>query len=86
MSSENKQENFGELLNGKTQVSELSELITVIVDYYCFKSNITDDDEGDEWKKKSGVERENVIPEKLDSLIEKAFSNQLKRFGIKDGV
>lgn len=85
MNVENNQDNLGEV-SQKSKVSELSELISVIVDYYCFKGNITDEEEGDEWKKKAGVGHENTIPEKIDGLIEKAFSNQLKRFGQKDGV
>jgi hypothetical protein len=68
----------------KTEVSELNELVSVIVDYYCFKFSYNgddDEDEGDEWKKKmEGLPDGFVVPKKVDKLIEEAFSSQLKRF------
>lgn len=82
MNTENNQEPA--IFYQKTPTSELNELIAVIVDYYCFKNNITDEEEGEEWKKKTGNVKENIVPEKLDGLIEKAFSSQLKRYISKD--
>lgn len=68
-------------------VVALSQLVTVIVDYYAFKNRIQEDEEGDEWKKKMSAGNENsVIPNKLDTIIEKAFTTQLKRFTLQNGI
>jgi len=65
----------------KSEISELNELISVIVDYYCFKSKVSDEEEGDEWKKKFKEDGEEaIVPEILDGLIKKSFESQLKRF------
>ena len=65
--------------------SDFNELITVIVDYYCFKgdfakNNEEDGDEGEEWKK--GIENEDQfsVPPKIDKLIEIAFIKQLEKY------
>lgn len=75
---------------GRTEVSELNELVAVIVDYYCFKFSYNgedDEDEGEEWKKKmEGIPDGFVVPKKIDKLIEEAFSSQLKKFVRKNDV
>jgi hypothetical protein len=74
----------------KTEVSELNELVAVIVDYYCFKFSYNgddDEDEGEAWKKKmEGLPDGFVVPKKVDKMIEEAFSSQLKRFIKKNDV
>lgn len=68
-------------------VVALSQLVTVIVDYYAFKNQVQEDEEGDEWKKRMAATNDNsVIPNKLDSIIEKAFTTQLKRFTVQNGI
>jgi hypothetical protein len=68
-------------------VVALSQLVTVIVDYYAFKNQVEEDEEGDEWKKKVSSNNESsIIPSKLDTIIEKAFTTQLKRFTVQNGV
>jgi hypothetical protein len=56
----------------------------MIVDYYCFKNNIFDDDQEEDEKWKHGTKYENspeeIIPGKIDSLIEKVFITQLNKF------
>jgi len=76
------EENIEELELTKTNISELNELISIIVDYYCFKNNASDEEEGDEWKKKlKDVEdRTEIIPVNIDSLIGKSFASQLEKF------
>ncbi len=68
----------------RSEVSELNELIAIIVDYYCFKHSYNgeeDEEEGEEWKKKLEALPDGfVVPKKMDKLIEDAFSSQLKRF------
>ena len=67
----------------RSEVSELNELIAVIVDYYCFKYSYNgeeDEEEGEEWKKKlESLPDGFVVPKKMDKLIEDAFSSQLKK-------
>ena len=71
-------ENFG--IN-KSEVNDLGELVSIIVDYYCFKENVSDEEEGDEWKRKLKDDtKENIVPKNIDKLIEQAFASQLKRF------
>lgn len=70
--------------NSGGKISELNNLVNMIVDYYCFKSNAFDSeeqDENDNWKKGTKYEsNEEIIPEKIDSLIEKSFIFQLNKF------
>ena len=68
----------------RSDVSELNELIAVIVDYYCFKHSYNgeeDEEEGEAWKKKlDSLPDGFIVPKKMDKLIEDAFSSQLKKF------
>jgi hypothetical protein len=62
-------------------VVALTQLVGTIVDYYSFKSKlIEDEDETDKWKKGSNSEEPPVIPSKIDVMIEKSFTHQLKKF------
>ena len=65
-------------------MSELNSLVDMIVDYYCFKNNTFDEDQEDDekWKKgsKYGNSPEEIIPGKIDVLIEKVFITQLNKF------
>jgi len=65
-------------------MSELNSLVDMIVDYYCFKNNTFDEDQEDDekWKKGSKYENspEEIIPGKIDILIEKVFITQLNKF------
>lgn len=68
-----------------SSTTDLNTLVNMIVDYYCFKNNIFDDDASDDnesWKKGTNLENpeEEIIPEKIDGLIEKVFEYQLKKF------
>ncbi len=79
---EGKEESKGtELAN---EIYAFKELITVIVDYYCFKNNIDEEDEEDkeDWKIGTKFEEDGteVIPQEMNHLIENAFKTQLKRF------
>jgi hypothetical protein len=61
-------------------VIALTQLVGTIVDYYSFKNRLMDDDdEANKWKKQTADENP-IIPTKLDTLIEKSFSAQLKKF------
>ena len=61
-------------------VVALTQLVGTIVDYYSFKSKLTEDeDETDKWKKGSAEENV-IIPKNIDSIIEKSFVSQLKKF------
>jgi hypothetical protein len=65
------------------KMSELNVLVDMIVDYYCFKNNIFDEDQDDneEWKKGTKYEKnEEIIPSNIDKLIESSFVHQLKKF------
>lgn len=70
--------------NNSSPMTELNNLVNMIVDYYCFKNNIFDDDqeESEKWKQgtKYDDKPEEIIPEKIDSLIEKVFIAQLNKF------
>lgn len=62
-------------------VVALTQLVGTIVDYYSFKNKlIEDEDETDKWKKGSHPEETPVIPNKIDGMIEKSFTHQLKKF------
>jgi hypothetical protein len=71
-------------VNNNTTMSELNNLVNMIVDYYCFKNNIFDDDQEEDEKWKKGTKYDNpseeIIPEKIDVLIEKVFIHQLNKF------
>jgi len=79
--NENEESSGSELAN---EIFSFKELITVIVDYYCFKNNITEDEErdGEDWKlgTKYDDSMEEIIPEEMNTLIETAFKSQIKRF------
>ena len=61
-------------------VVALTQLVGTIVDYYSFKSKLTEDeDETDKWKKGSAEENQ-IIPTNIDGMIEKSFVSQLKKF------
>lgn len=67
----------------ENSMSELNSLVNMIVDYYCFKNNIFDDDQEDDERWKKGTKFENnqeIIPDKVDGLIEKVFLHQLTKF------
>jgi len=64
-------------------MSELNTLVNMIVDYYCFKNNIFDEEEEDDEKWKKGTKFDNedeIIPDKVNNLIEKVFIHQLNKF------
>ena len=66
-----------------SKVVELNNLVNMVVDYYCFKNNIFEEDqEGEEtWKKGTKYDdREEIIPSKIDKLIEQVFITQLSKF------
>lgn len=77
-------ENLSSPTSNLEEITALKELVAVIVDYYCFKNNDLqddDDDESDSWKKNMNQnENKDVIPEKINSMIEKSFHTQLKKF------
>lgn len=67
------------------KINEFNILVDMIVDYYCFKNNIFDEDqdENEQWKKGTKYDENNqeeVIPSSIDKLIEAAFTYQLKKF------
>ncbi len=70
------------------KISALKELISVIVDYYCFKNDKIneseqDDDDDKIWQKhieNSDDKPKTIIPEEIDYLIEESFKSQLKKF------
>jgi len=78
------------------EIYPLKELVSSIVDYYCFKynenpANLPQDDDEDEeeddaFRKLRSQEKEgedfstNIIPKEIDSLIEESFKSQLKKF------
>lgn len=72
--------------NNLGKMAELNTLVDMIVDYYCFKNNVFDEDNQDEneqWKKGTKYEEsesEEIIPAGIDKLIETAFAHQLKKF------
>lgn len=71
--------------NNIGKMAELNTLVDMIVDYYCFKNNVFDEeqDENEQWKKGTKYEEsesEEIIPAGIDKLIETAFSHQLKKF------
>ena len=71
--------------NNLGKMAELNTLVDMIVDYYCFKNNVFDEeqDENEGWKKGTKYEEsqgEEIIPAGIDKLIETAFSYQLKKF------
>lgn len=70
--------------NENSKITDLNNLVNMIVDYYCFKNNVHDDEDNEEnesWKKGTKYEEEEkIIPDKIDSLIEKSFIHQLNKF------
>jgi hypothetical protein len=66
-----------------SEINELSQLITLIVDYYCFKSeNDPTEDEAEEWRKgtKYDTKKNNSVPTDIDKLIKLSFKKQIKKF------
>lgn len=66
-----------------SEIYALKEVITMIVDYYCFKNNMTEDKDGEveNWKVNTKYEQKNtIIPENINKLIEQTFKTQLKKF------
>lgn len=68
-----------------TKITDLNNLVNMIVDYYCFKNNVFDEDQDDNegWKKGTKYDNqatEDIIPDDLDKLIHKSFIHQLKKF------
>ena len=57
------------------EISDLSNLINTILDYYTF----TQTEEGDEWKKGTNLELR-VVPEDLNELVGLAFKTQIRKF------
>lgn len=61
-------------------VVALTQLVGTVVDYYSFKNKlIEDEDEVEKWKKGSPDEGQ-IIPSNIDSMIQKSFLAQLKKF------
>lgn len=58
-----------------TEISDLSNLINSILDYYTF----TQPEDGDEWKKGTNLELR-VVPDDLNELVRLAFKTQIKKF------
>lgn len=57
-----------------TDVMELGALVNIIVDYYVFKKNSMENEEGEKWK-----EKDFAVPPQVDELIEKSFITQLRK-------
>lgn len=75
------------------EIYPLKELVSTIMDYYCFKYNENpanfpqeDEEEDEPFRKLKSQEKEgedfsaNIIPEEINSLIEESFKSQLKKF------
>ena len=65
-----------------SKMGELNVLIDMIVDYYSFKSDIFEDEdtEKSEWDKEALGDKEDVVPGKIHSIIEKVFIHQLTKY------
>lgn len=62
------------------EINDFNFLIATIIEYYQAKTGMKGElDEGDEWKKDTKYETMN-IPKRIDDMVEKAFSKQLKKF------
>jgi hypothetical protein len=62
-------------------VVALTQLVGTIVDYYSFKNKLVEDeDDIDKIRRGNTDEDAPVIPEKIDSAIEKSFLAQMKKF------
>lgn len=57
------------------EITDLSNLINTILDYYSFSQP----EEGEDWKKGTDLEHK-MIPEDVNKLVEQAFKTQLKKF------
>jgi len=70
------------------EIYSFKELITIIVEYYCFKNNIDEDDEldgdteGETWKRGTKYDEVpiEIVPEEINDMIEQSFKTQLKKF------
>lgn len=67
------------------EMYSFKELISTIMDYYCLRSDASNNEEekeGDSWK--IGTKYENavdyIIPDEIDDLVEQAFKTQLGKF------
>lgn len=56
-------------------VFEFGYLVNIILDYYETNSK----EDGEDWKKGTKYDN-NMIPEVIDNLVQKAFESQLKKF------
>jgi hypothetical protein len=71
-----------------SEIGELNQLIALIVDYYCFKTESVDpnesEDAADNWKKGTKWENKSrsqeYVPNDIDKLIKQTFKTQLKKF------
>lgn len=76
------------------EINALDKIISIAIDYYCFKNNISEEpdfpivDKADEWKKGTKYEQSNeqnnvssneIIPKKINDLIELAIEKKLKK-------
>ena len=60
-----------------SEITDLSNLINIILDYYSFSQQ--GEDEGEEWRKGTSHEHK-TVPDDIDKLVGKAFKVQLKKF------
>jgi hypothetical protein len=77
--SDKKEELKTEIEKENLSVNDFDQLIGVILNYYITKEAEGEMEEGETWKKASGIS-EDLIPEEIEDEIEKAFKSQLKRF------
>ena len=77
--SENKKEIKPEIQHENLSVNEFDQLIGVILNYYITKEEGDGMEDGESWKKDSGM-TEDLIPDEIDEEVKKAFKSQLKRF------
>ena len=76
----NNEEILGQIIANKSndnEINDLGYLLNVILDYYLSSNDTIE--EGEEWKKGTELQKD-IIPEKIDNLINKAFESQLKKF------
>jgi len=74
----NETEEFDDSLEETSDISDFTELVHCISDYYK-GTNSEESDINDTWKKEAGL-LDSKVPKKIDSLIKKAFITQLKKF------
>lgn len=59
--------------------SDLNDLVTIIVDYYCFKAEFVPED-GENWKNGTEHAPSFIVPDRIDKKIEQAFLVQLEKY------